>query len=388
MRDWRRIVGAGMGLVAAAFVVGTADPPGLRDPQEPYRRQDQVLSDCDGRIRELVIHYVKEAGPITGNVYRDFMRQLGSDVAVFAVCPDQAAFDDLRNRTYPVHCRVVPVLTGHAMTCWSRDRWLALPAKGTGGKTLLLTPSAETGARAWPARAGDELVARDLADTRPDSLTAHRSHLAFDGGDFVSDAEAVFVTPRVGQRSVGSAVPSLTGLRRELTATLRKRVILLANAPSHHAGMFMMPVGEKRVLVGDPTLAKHLLRGTSFATLAGPDPDFSGQTRERFAAVAAACTAEGYQVTRMPVVPGLDSRSYWTYLNVIIDQDHGQRIVYMPVYDTADALNAAAAAVWQGLGYEVRTVNCTSTFRHGGSLRCLVNVLSRGDGSGEGTGRM
>ena len=32
---------------------------------------------------------------------------------------------------------------------------------------------------------------------------------------------------------------------------------------------------------------------------------------------------------------------------------------------------------WAGLGYEVRTVNCTDCYQHYGSLRCLVNVVSR-----------
>ena len=44
---------------------------------------------------------------------------------------------------------------------------------------------------------------------------------------------------------------------------------------------------------------------------------------------------------------------------------------------TATGLNAAGRAVWEGLGYEVRAVDCTTVFRHFGCLHCLVNVLSR-----------
>ena len=83
-------------------------------------------------------------------------------------------------------------------------------------------------------------------------------------------------------------------------------------------------------------------------------------------------------MVRIPVVPGSDGRTYLTYVNVILDCRDGNRIVYMPVYDGVEELNRAAAEVWAGAGYEVRRVNCTTCYRHFGSLRCLVNVLSRG----------
>ena len=79
----------------------------------------------------------------------------------------------------------------------------------------------------------------------------------------------------------------------------------------------------------------------------------------------------------MPVVPDRDGRTYLTYLNVILDDRAGKRVVYMPAYEGADELNAAAASAWEKLGFEVRRVDCTNTYKHFGSLRCLVNVLRR-----------
>ena len=38
----------------------------------------------------------------------------------------------------------------------------------------------------------------------------------------------------------------------------------------------------------------------------------------------------------------------------------------------------AAAAVWRSAGWQVRRVDCTASYVHFGSLRCLVNVLARG----------
>jgi hypothetical protein len=49
----------------------------------------------------------------------------------------------------------------------------------------------------------------------------------------------------------------------------------------------------------------------------------------------------------------------------------------MPVYRGCEAMNSAAEAVWAKLGYEVRPVDCTSTYRLFGNLHCLVNVLER-----------
>jgi len=79
----------------------------------------------------------------------------------------------------------------------------------------------------------------------------------------------------------------------------------------------------------------------------------------------------------MPIVPGRDGRTYLTYLNVIVDQRGDKRTVYMSTYRGFDALNAEASRIWQEAGCEVRPVDCTSSYRRFGSLRCLVNVLRR-----------
>jgi hypothetical protein len=145
--------------------------------------------------------------------------------------------------------------------------------------------------------------------------------------------------------------------------------------------MYMMPVGNHTVLVGDPRWAARLLagsptKGTLDSYLPG-GPDFSEATAARFDAVAEQCQAVGYRVVRIPVAPGVDGRTYITYVNAILDQRNGHHIVYMPTFGPAEALNLAAAAVWVGEGYEVRPVDCTAASRNFGALHCLVNVLHR-----------
>lgn len=374
MKDWRVRLGALVGVLAATvFVIADGRHAPLAAERRPPAH-GAILSDCDGAIRELVIQYVPEAAGIVETTYRQFLRALPADVTVIVVCPDDEAFDDLCSRVGSVSCRLVAVCTGHAMTCWSRDRWLAMAPARPGGPAVVISPLAENAAAIWPQREGDSRIGDDLGAALG-SVISHRSLLIFDGGDFVADAETVFVTPRVARRNIGVTVSSLGELRRALARTMRRRVVLLPDAPRHHAGMFMMLAGGRTAVVGDPSLAKRLLSAGEQRPI--EDPDFSDETQRQFDAVAASCAAAGYRVVRMPVVPGGDGRTYLTYLNVILDHRAGKRVVYMPVYEGADELDDAAASAWEKLGFEVRRVDCTNTYKHFGSLRCLVNVLRR-----------
>jgi len=212
---------------------------------------------------------------------------------------------------------------------------------------------------------------------------ARRSNLYFDGGDFLADAESVFIVPRVLQRNIQHTVRNREEFLRILSAELKRRVILLEESPDHHAGMFMMSAGNRRMLVGDPSLGRKFADASAsqgapkvYANLPG-GADFTPETQRLFDAVVAQCTAVGYHVTRIPVVPARDGRTYLTYCNALIDQQDARRIVYLPCYRGVEPMNAAARAVWEKLGYTVRPVDCTSTYRHFGCLHCLVNVLQR-----------
>ena len=339
-----------------------------------------VLSDCDGTIHEIVIHYVTEAGDVVGGAYRDFLQQLPPEVVVHVVCPDRTAFDDLVTRVGSTDCQLEAVVVGHPITTWSRDRWLAL-RRDEEDLTTLLCPRSEKSEEIWPERAGDAQTGRDLARALGRRVAMRRSSLFFDGGDFVADRHRVFVTPDVLLRNLQQTVQTRSDLRKRLENVLNRSVVLLEDAPPYHAGMFMMAVGEDTIIVGDPAAAKQILSesGTIDASdLCSPHGmDFSAKTIAQFDAVADQCRKAGDRVVRIPVVPGRDGRTYLTYVNVIIDQRDDKRIVYMPVYDDVDQLNRAAADVWASVGYEVRQVNCTGCYRHYGSLRCLVNVVSR-----------
>jgi hypothetical protein len=365
------IVGIMLGIIAAAVATQVRSTRSA-----PAEHHDGVMiSECDGAIRELVIHYVA-GDTVALPVYQTFLRQLPADVIVDVVCPDLDSFAELSERVGGVACQLKPMVTGHAMTVWSRDRWIALAPGASADTTVLLAPRNEDAEETWPQRAGDAAVAFDIARLSPGNVLARRMPIFFDGGDLLAaDRNDVFVTPAMVSRNLQRTVETRDQLRSLLQRLLSRRVILLNDAPDHHAGMYMMAVGDRTALVGDPSLGKPLISQSTPGLPGGPD--FSARTQAQFDAVANQVAAEGYRVVRIPTLVAPDAKTYRTYVNVITDHRAGRRIVYMPTYRGADALNESAAQVWRSLGYEVRPVNCTSSYEHFGNLHCLVNVLRR-----------
>lgn len=377
MPRWQTWTGMLLGLAVGGAILtltggGAGQTPPLSGP---------ILSECDGHLRELVIHYEPSAKEIVGTVYRDFLTALERDVTVHVVCPSTAAFAELLFIVGRVQCQLRPVVVSHPMTTWSRDRWVALTPSSRGQPTTLLSPRGEAAEEIWPARAGDERIGMDLAAALAGRVWARRSELFFDGGDFLADSENVFVVPRVLERNIQQTAESQEQLLRMLAEAFKRRILLLDESPDHHAAMFMVVAGQRRLLVGDPSLARTLASANAAATeelgsLPG-GADFTPETQHLFDSVAAQGAAAGYDIVRLPVVPGADGRTYLTYANVLIDQQGQERVVYLPSYRGVEPLNAAARAVWERLGYAVRPVDCTSAYRHFGCLHCLVNILNR-----------
>ena len=364
------ILGVALGLLAAGATLalvgreraGHVEPPAV------------VLTDCDGPLQELVIQYVRAAAGVSGPVYASFLPQLPEGVVVHVVCREAEDVADLRRRVGPIRCTLRPVVTGGALTTWSRDRWLA--SLDERGATVLRTPDLEDGQQGWPARAGDARIGEQLEAALP-RVRHVRSPLLFDGGDFVVDAAGAMVAGRLVLRNVQHSVEDLPQLRAALERLLGRDFLILDAAPDHHAGMYVMAAGDGVVFVGDPAAGLALLDGAAAQFLPGGAAAVEPLQAD-LDAVAAQLRASGRTVRRMPVVAGADGRSWLTPLNAILDQRDGRRIVYMPVYAGADRLNAAARAAWEAAGVVVHPVDCTSAYRHFGSLRCLVNVLRRG----------
>jgi hypothetical protein len=364
------VVGILLGALAAAGVLAWL-PRLAGSPSGP------MMDEGGSALSAVVIQYSTGADA-AADVYRSFLPQLDARVKVYAACTTRTAFDELAGRVGAIKCQLIPVVVDHAITAWSRDRWVALLPEGD-GPTTLLCPRGENGAGVWPARLGDEKIAFDLSQ-KIAHVAARRSILDFDAGDLLADGDTVFVTPAVLRRNVQQTVENPTAVADELARELHRKIVLLDTAPDHHAGMYMMPAGDHTMLVADPGMARALLDAAGDATRLPPLPggaDFTSATQATFDAVARQTAALGYKVVRIPAAPAVDGKTYLTYVNVIIETVAGQRIVYMPTYRGAEVLNDAATAVWRGLGYRVCTVDCTSCYTSYGSLHCLVNVLAR-----------
>jgi hypothetical protein len=311
-------------------------------------------------------------------VYRQFLGYQPAGVTVYMVCPGQQDFSEIQGQIGQLQCKIIPIFTGHPITTWARDRWVQLAPASPGGAITLLAPKGELQQENWPQRAGDSHVAEDIAGFLAPSVRADRSSLYFDGGDLLADEKFVFVTPAVLRRNLQHTVADRQELIDRLQNDLHRPVILMDDAPDHHAGMYMMAIGTGRMLVGDPSLAAPLLDATdpTLTAMTG-GPDFTPQAQKRFDAVAKLATDHSCQVTRIPIIPGQNGKQYLTYVNVIMDIRDGRSIVFMPTYRDQPKLNAAAQGVWESLGYQVYPIDCTTLWPQGGTLHCLVNVLER-----------
>lgn len=370
------LLGAVLGVAAAMLVIAH----GGGRAREPAG--GAMLADAGGRVRSVVMQYTAGSQFVLP-VYREYLGRQSARLEVILVCPGEADFAELRAGLGSVPPKLAPVYTGHAMTAWSRDRWVPLMAGRAGEPITLLAPRIEEGLEAWPQRAGDGRIAADLAAAFPGRLAARHSGLAFDGGDLLADGGFVFATPAVVERNVQRHVADREGLLKALGAELHLTPVLMEQAPDHHAGMFMMSAGagadgRRRMVVGDPSLGREVYdaAGVEAAELEG-GADLSEEMQGRFDSVARLAAGAGYAVTRMPVVVPRVGKNYLTFVNVILDREGGQGIVYMPTFGGQSRMNAAAARVWEGLGYGVRGIDCSTVWTRGGTLHCLVNVLER-----------
>jgi N-dimethylarginine dimethylaminohydrolase len=367
-----QILGLGIGACVAMLLLGS-----VQSPKTPQRASAAMLSECNGVIREIVIQYTHGADAVLP-VYQQFLPMLPRGIVVDVVVPDADAFNELQASLPPVSCTLHPIFTNHPMTAWSRDRWVALQPQTPGDPITLLAPHSEYGADTWPARAGDQRIAFDIARNLSPAVIASRSGLDFDGGDLLCDGANVFVTSAVLHRNLNHTIATRDELIHTLETELHRPIVLMDDSPDHHAGMYMMAAANHTMLIADPALAKNILPADAdiLQTLPG-GPDFSAATQHQLDALANQCRSLGYHIVRIPTIPGMDRKTYLTYVNVITDERDGHRTVYMPIYRGAETLNDAADQVWKNLGYDVKRIDCTSTYRCYGNLHCLVNVLTR-----------
>jgi hypothetical protein len=336
-------------------------------------RHRLVPEDPSGRLERVAIHYVPTMDMRAMPVWRQPFRVLPQDIEVQVAVEKERDFQrfiaNLEAAKVPHLGRFHMVVVAQPITTWSRDRMASIDNDG-----VLAPPRI---AVASGPRAGDWqapfALARDVYGGKPEL-----SEFVFEGGDFAASDGYVFADVNLIGRNLGRGEASRAYLADAVQRTFKQEVVFLGDAlgdvPEHHIMMYMMPLDDRRILVGDVRAGKRLVDAEPDHGLA-LDPDLDLHAR-RFDRVAEELAERGFEVTRVPVVILEGAGSYVTYTNALFDRDDDGPIVYMPTYGLP-GLDEAATELYRSLGLRVVPIDVASIYRLNGSLGCLVNVMSR-----------
>lgn len=376
----RHLVALVLGVAAGLAALMVAGAAGLT-PRPPGPRHRVVAEDASAPLRTIAIHYAPAADAVARPVYEQLLRVLPARVEVEVAVATAADFERLRAGLVAAGVghleRLRPVVIGREVTTWSRDRFAAL-VDDAGRGAVLAPPRVEA---AFAGRAGD-MEAPHALSRAVWRAPARTARVVFEGGDLAASARTLFVGAELVHRSLGRGRADRATIDRELRRHVAGDVVWLGeqpgDVPRHHVMMYMVPLDEHTVLVGDPAAG---------AALAAREPAAAGLALEpladevpRFDRVAAILEARGLRVLRVPVVLLAGAGSYVTYTNALFDREPGptgRPIVYLPTYGLP-ALDRAATELYRGLGYVVHPVDVSGIYQLNGSLGCLVNVMARG----------
>jgi hypothetical protein len=320
----------------------------------------------------VAIHYAPQSDRVALGVWKQLFAVLPANVEVeveIAAAPD---FERFMRLVHPEHAeRFHPVVVGAPITTWSRDRYAAL-VDDSGAGSILAPPRVET---PFVGRAGDArspaAISRALYGHDP-----HIANIVFEGGDLAATPRWIFADVNLAARNLGRADSDRLSVERELRSRFGQQIVWLGqevgDVPRHHIMMYMVPLDDDTIAVGDIRTGVSLLGADSDLKLDDVEVEAA-----RFDRAAALVAARGFKVVRVPALVLAGAGSYVTYTNALFDRRaDGKRIVYMPTY-SQPALDRAAQAFYEAQGFEVHPIDVTPIYRLNGSLGCLVNVLAR-----------
>jgi hypothetical protein len=361
----RALGGMIAGVVASALVLRLCAPHG-------HTHTRLVAEDASAPLARIAIHYAPSADQVALPTWRQLFAVLPPSVEVDVEVARAADFDRFtRLIAADGHReRFHPVIVGTTITTWSRDRYAAL-VDDRGGGAILAPPRLEA---PTPARAGDArspyAISQFVYQRAPKV-----ADIAFEGGDLAATPSLVFADVNLIARNVGHGDADRTAIEHELHSRMAQTLVFLGDAlgdvPRHHIMMYMMPIDDHTIAVGDVRAGVRLLGDTPL-----PLDDVELEAA-RFDRAAAALAARGFRVVRVPVLVRAGAGSYVTYTNALFDRRGAQRVIYMPTYNLP-ALDAAGRAFWEAQGFEVHPIDVSAIYHLNGSLGCLVNVLARG----------
>ncbi|MFN8609580.1 MAG: hypothetical protein U0931_18720 [Vulcanimicrobiota bacterium] len=406
-----------------------------------------IFPDSTGKIKEMAlqlgnVEFKKPLPEETHNGLLGVWNQLFThmpETHFTVVCADQRGIDDVNklvrdSGTDPNRVSVVPA-QAEQMSIWIRDSML--PVRAEDGHTKLLIQDRTY----WPG-AGDNTIAPTLAqvhgqDAHNPITSQQHPALRIDGGNILSNSKQIIVgsdsirhtrarlqelyqDPAKAKeiedfysRASGQSPQDKDQMWNELPklvfqSEFGRPVLEIArdhDQPAFHIDMTCTPIGDKKFLVGDPSLAIKALKALSpeereatnkaMAANAGitSGEDLIGkliaaentaENQANYDTVAAELKEAGYEIERMPALMGLRttwSVPYLTYNNCIMERypdASGQEVrkVYLPQYG-CEVLDKMAENIYKGNGYEVIPLQMGSISKLEGAIRCSSYAIER-----------
>ena len=335
-----------------------------------------VAEDPSAPLSRIAIHYAPNADRVALGVWKQLFAVLPASVEVEV---EVGQIDDFARLVRelgdtPHLGRLHPVVVGAPITTWSRDRYAALD-----DGSILAPPRVESADRAGDARS-PAAISLALYNQQP-----RVAGFAFEGGDLAATPHFVFADANLAarNRARGGDVDRAS-IEQELHHRLSQELIWLGDArgdvPEHHIMMYMMPLDDTTVAVGDVRAGVALLgREPAGDSLDLDDVDVQAKRFDRAAELLA---QHGFHVVRVPALVLDGGGSFVTYTNALFDRTAppsggATRIVYLPTY-ALPALDHAAEQFYEQQGFEVHPIDVSPIYQLNGSLGCLVNVLARG----------
>ncbi len=339
----------------------------------------QVVADNGSAMRAVALHFDPRVIAEVSETYQDLLRELPDSVEVHVLVEKAGDFETFE--ALLVAWGVEPtdrfhsVVVGKRITTWSRDRYTLV--EGDGAPLLLVPPRPTEGNE---ARKNDWHAPFALAKSI-EGLETLTADLVFEGGDFSATESHIFVTALLRERNQGGDLHDKDKLRKWLRRKTGKTPILLGNSledvPAHHIGMFVTPLDDKRVLVGDPDLGLSLLDSAKVDE--GQLP-FAVDRREaslqKFRNIADELAARGFEVIPLPLIPLADGLTYITYNNVLLENRDQAQHAYLPQFGI-EALDKAGRDAYEEAGLVVHKIRVKNVYQYNGTVRCLINIVRR-----------
>ena len=327
-------------------------------------------------IEHLVLHFdptcVEEWLPVC----RDLSMALPKDVRITVAVSGREEAAAFHRAVGDAPSRPLEVLeVGAPVTSWARDRMLALGAVGRAVE--LVTPPAD---RVESGYDGDLAVA--VAWARRNAGRSTSTPFWFEGGDVACSGTRLFVgwgsvlANADEHRSTVEAVGSFERLFGTPVIVVGKPI-----APHAHLDMYMTVLDERTILLGDPIAGADLLQRLGADGEAVPLPGFDEWTDDCQRAVVSLYTAAatqlrraGLRVVRVPILHG-ERGGVLTWNNALVERRAGAPRAYVPSYGVP-LLDEAAHSVYRAAGCRVLPIDVAAIAPHGGTVRCLTNVVA------------